>query len=80
MCHLLAQSLCVHKDLRIAITCEFNLKILMKIGLNGRLCSVLYLNNRDMAALQNFIAGTKPEAINTAIMKYCVNVGKIFIR
>lgn len=79
-CRLLAQSLCVHKDLRVTIICEFNIKILMKIGLNGRLCSVLYLNNGDMAALQNFMTGTKPVAINTVIMKYCVNISDLFIR
>jgi len=48
--------------------------------MNGRPCSVLYLNNRDTAALQNFLTGTKPVAINTVIMKYCVNIGDLFIR
>jgi hypothetical protein len=66
--------------MRITIICEFNLTILMKIGLNGRLCGVLFLNNADMAALQNFITGTKPVAINTEIMKYCVNISDLFIR
>ena len=48
-CCLLVHSLCVHNDVHITIIYEFNLTILMKIGLNGRLCSVLYLNNTDMA-------------------------------
>lgn len=52
----------------------------MKIGLNGRLCSVLYLNNTDMAALRNFMTGRKPVAINKVIMKYCVTIGDLFIR
>ena len=70
----------MHNDLHITIIYGFNLTILMKIGLNGRLCNVLYLNNTDMAALQNFMTGTKPVAINTVIMKYCVNAGDLFIR
>jgi hypothetical protein len=66
--------------MRITIICEFNLTILMKIGLNGRLCGVLFLNNADMAAWQNIITGTKPVAINTEIMKSCMNIGDLFIR
>ena len=46
----------------------------MKIGLNGRLCGVLFINNRDMAVAENFMKCTKPVAINTVVLKFYVNI------